>query len=513
MFYPCGMSQTLNGSGNGHNGHNLIHQLKKKVVQAQISASPNAAKENEVVFQTAEGITLRGALSRMTRHAAVFELYNPSITPRLSEALDEFKIVFQERTIYSGRAVVQSIVDAGTKVVCQATLNEAHWTDVDLNLVTQCDDRIVEEFSKFLGKWQNLYNVLPEYKDAVADIEIFLTNLRLWLEQIELGIRASPKHNQAQLERGLINKLSPRINPIINGLFERFEKIAAGLDEDMRPVHRNYIQRQLHPIVLCAPFADRAYQKPLGYPGDYEMVNMMARDPQEGASIFAKIFNVWLHQQGSALAHRNRLEDLAKRIEQETLRVSRTGGKTRIFNFACGPAIEVQHFLGNSLLSEKVEFTLADFNAETLEHTAKAIHIIKERLGRHTSVQFQKKTAHQLLKESQKSIVTGNGTKREYDFIYCAGLFDYLTDLACQQLIKIFYQWLAPGGLMYLTNVTPLTTNRGSLELILDWHLIYRNATEMGRLCSGIIPKEMVRVRSDETGINIFLEARKPTDD
>lgn len=34
--------------------------------------------------------------------------------------------------------------------------------------------------------------------------------------------------------------------------------------------------------MLCSPFAYRAYHKPLGYAGDYEMVNMIARDPYEG---------------------------------------------------------------------------------------------------------------------------------------------------------------------------------------------------------------------------------------
>jgi len=269
----------------------------------------------------------------------------------------------------------------------------------------------------------------------------------------------------------------------------------------------------LHPIVLCAPFARRAYEKPLGYPGDYEMVNMMARNPQEGASLFAKIFNVWLIEQGSATAHRNRLTYLTKCIETETLRVSRAGKSARIFNFACGPAIEVQQFLDESPLCDRVELTLADFDSETLAHTQKAITRIKDRLGWRTPVQFQKKNVHQLIKEAYKQAARRGDEKSEYDFIYCAGLFDYLTDSACKQIVQIFYEWLAPGGLLVVTNVTPLAPNRGSLELILDWHLIYRNVAQFEQLCSGIIPKEEVRIKSDKTGINLFLEARKPNDD
>jgi extracellular factor (EF) 3-hydroxypalmitic acid methyl ester biosynthesis protein len=299
---------------------------------------------------------------------------------------------------------------------------------------------------------------------------------------------------------------------VINTLFGKFERIAAGLNEESSPAHRSYIQRNLHEIVLCAPFANRTYHKPLGYPGDYEMVNMMDRDAQEGNSLFAKIFNVWLLQQGSALAHRNRLTELFKLIESEALRVTRKGSKAHIFNFACGPAIEVQRFIESSPLSEQVEFTLSDFNSETLEYAERTIEKIKGLHGRSTAIQFQKKAVNQVFKESLKPPMTGNSKMRSYDFIYCAGLFDYLTDQACRQLIKVFYQWLSPGGLLLVTNVTPLTPNRGSLELILDWHLIYRDAVQFQKLCLGLIPKEMVRVRSDDTGVNIFLEARKSDD-
>ena len=164
----------------------------------------------------------------------------------------------------------------------------------------------------------------------------------------------------------------------------------------------------------------------------------------------------------------------------ETLRVSRTGNQARIYNFACGPAVEVQRFLETSRLGEKAGFTLADFNGETIEHARKAINGIKKQWGCRTDIQFQKKTVHQLIKENLKMIVSGNEAGHKYDFIYCAGLFDYLTDNTCKQLMKLFHGWLAPGGLLLATNVTPLTPNRGSLDLILDWHLIYRGAEQIG---------------------------------
>jgi hypothetical protein len=46
------------------------------------------------------------------------------------------------------------------------------------------------------------------------------------------------------------------------------------------------------------------------------------------------------------------------------------------------------------------------------------------------------------------------------------------------------------------------------MELILDWHLIYRNARQMKALAPP--EAEAVSLRSDHTGLNLFLELRKP---
>src|ERR1035437_7119980 len=287
MSYPCGMSQTLNGNGNGHNRHNLIHQLKKKVVQAQVTASPITAQESEVVFQTAEGVKLRGALSRLTRHAAVFELHNPSITPRISEALDEFKIIFQERAIYCGRAVVHNIVDAGTKVICEAKLDESHWTGLDSDWLTNRHGQIAEQFKIFIRDWQKFSKISPEFKMVIADMQGLLHDLRLWLDRVELETRTLSEPLRTQREKEILDDLAAPIIEVIDSFINRFESIVTGLEKEAHPNHYTHLRRQLHPLVLVSPFAHRAFHKPLGYAGDYQMVDMMIRSPYDGDTLFA----------------------------------------------------------------------------------------------------------------------------------------------------------------------------------------------------------------------------------
>src|SRR3984885_4501310 len=124
FMLPCDMSQNGNGNGTRHGMAVLTSKLKKKkAASAPSSEATPTAGEDGVTFKLSEGTVLRGVLVRTHRQSVVFELYSPAETPRLSEVLTSFKIVLHRREIYSGRAVVANLVDAGTKLVCAATLD------------------------------------------------------------------------------------------------------------------------------------------------------------------------------------------------------------------------------------------------------------------------------------------------------------------------------------------------------------------------------------------------------
>jgi len=292
----------------------------------------------------------------------------------------------------------------------------------------------------------------------------------------------------------------------VNVLFENFEALVERISPDQIPAHSRYMRQHLHHLVLNAPFAQRTFEKPLGYAGDYESVNMIARNGFEGHTLFAKVLHGWFVQQPPAAAHRNRITYLTERLGLETQRVLRSGGIARVYNFACGPAVEVQNFL-RSPLSDHAELTLADFNKETLEYAGKTLEAIKELVGRRTRVRLQPNSVYQLLKESQRQLSAG---PVQFDFVYCAGLFDYLTDHTCRQLMNIFYDMVAPGGLLLATNVEPSNPLRHGMEQLLDWHLIYRNEPELRKLAPGRATGDQVLVRTDATGVNLFMEIRKP---
>lgn len=504
LFIVSEMNQVTNSNGNAKGGQQL--RVLKKIAESETASSPSGVKESLVTFQTAEGLELRGAPVRVTRHTAVFELYNPNVIPRHSEALSEFEIVVNDRMVYSGRAVVRGIVDAGSTATCEVKLDESCWRDIDLSLLTKRDGRLTQEFNSFINEWQKLYNILPEFKIVIADMQSFFMDLRLWLEQIELGVRSQPAGDRFEIEREAILAVQEPIVRTALQILEQFELAAQKVEPDLRAAHMYYMRRQIHPLVLCAPFIHRTFYKPLGYAGDYEMVNMMVRDPYEGGSVFAKIMNRIFLSTPPVEAHRDRLSYLTQLLKNESLRVLYDKRAARIFNMGCGPAKEIQNLLADCEIGQQTHFTLVDFNNETLAYTSKILNDVKQHNRCSAQFQMVKKSVNQLLKEAFKN----QSGKAKYDVVYCAGLLDYLTDPVSKRLLEVLYDLVAPNGLLAITQVDESNPSRNWMEYVLDWHLIYRDGQQLAALVPDSAQPDLVTVRSVGTGVNVFLEIRKP---
>ena len=70
----------------------------------------------------------------------------------VSEVLGDFKILLDSRAVYSGRAVVASLVQTGTTLVCEASLDE---NCLDARVLGGVSDpgRLRAGFEEFLHEW------------------------------------------------------------------------------------------------------------------------------------------------------------------------------------------------------------------------------------------------------------------------------------------------------------------------------------------------------------------------
>lgn len=466
-----------------------------------IQGAETGADESMVICHNGQGVELHGTLIKLSRFQVTFEIYSPPGVLRLSESLSQFKILIHGCIAYSGRAVITNLIHLGAVVVCEAGLGEE---GVNLAVEFSVQDRasLRSGFERFLKDCGQTNRVLPEFKVVMADMQSFFLDLRLWLEQVELMVRSEPNGDRLQLERGLLESLHQPILPAVAPVLEHFETLANKVEPAWQPAHRAYMRRQIHPMVMCSPFLYRTFQKPLGYAGDYEMVNMMLRDPYEGASMFAKLINRIFLNTPPVVAHRNRIDYLVRHLNNETGAAAAKGKTLRVFNVGCGPAKEIQRFLADNEFSNRVDFTLLDFNEETVAYTSKILGEISSRHHRQTRIQMIKRSVHQMLRDSSKPV-----TAQKYEFVYCAGLFDYLSDPVCKRLVNLMYDMLVPGGLLIVTNVSTSNPSRNWMEYVLDWHLLYRGTRDLEVLVPESAP---LSVQAIGDAVNMSLEIRKP---
>jgi extracellular factor (EF) 3-hydroxypalmitic acid methyl ester biosynthesis protein len=417
--------------------------------------------------------------------------------------MEDFKIRLYGSEAYSGQVLVHNLIDAGCKIICEARLIETDWVDLQVEPLLWEEELLKSRFDFFLGAWQPNYKISKEFKAAVADMHSFLHELRLWTQQLEVAFHGRPKSKREDSERQILQQLQPLVFPQMGSLFEKFEKVIKSGEKDLAIKDGQYARRLLHPLVLASPFMRRTFEKPLGYAGDYQMVAMMLRDPFEGDSLFAKLLNAFFINTPPVVAHRNRIDTLVQKLRLETTRVGHRR-RTKVFNLGCGPAVEIQRLLASPGPGVKADFTLLDFNTETVDYTLRVFDQLQQKHDGQSTFKIIKKSVAQLLKGSSQF------GQAEYDFVYCAGLFDYLSDTVCARLMELFYELVAPGGLVLVTNVHVNNPSRGWMEYMVDWNLIYRDARQMSELIPSAAPKDNVHISIESTGVNIFAEIRKP---
>jgi extracellular factor (EF) 3-hydroxypalmitic acid methyl ester biosynthesis protein len=172
--------------------------------------------------------------------------------------------------------------------------------------------------------------------------------------------------------------------------------------------------------------------------------------------------------------------------------------------------MEVQRFLASDV-PVGAEFVLLDFDDETIAYARKQLDRIQRSAALHSQVRVIKKSVNQVFKDSARSREAPTGGR--FDFVYCAGLFDYMTDSFCQHLMSIFYEWVAPGGLLLATNVESRNPQRFTMSYLLDWHLFNRDANDCRKIAPPMVAGDTMRIYSDLTGVNLFIEVRKDRHD
>ena len=457
-----------------------------------------------VTFRNSQGEPARGTLTSLQRRSLVMEVYNPYSIVQVSEVLSELSIRSGERSIYKGKAVVVSLLNTGLMAVVSLTLID-EWND--LGVIDHSSRSVSEAVGRFVEEWESRPRIREAYQVVVNDLRAYFAEVTRWLDQADITA-GLPRDVHGRVRDDVFYEIAGPLMATVREYLVRFEAEAARVPPELEAAHRAFAQAAIHPLVLRAPFVYRTFAKPLGYAGDYQMVNQILGDPREGPSTYFELVNFVFLQSCVAQAHRNRVDILLERLQTLAAQARAQGRPLRVLNVGCGPAGELQRLLRTDATLDHVEVTLMDFSDETLLYTSQRLLEVAGQAGRPPlAVALRHESVHQLLKRSSREQEVP--AEQQYDYIYCAGLFDYLADKASARLIAYFDRHLRPGGTVLVTNVHVNNPERFWMEHFMEWYLIYRDEPGMVGLFPPTLPD--VKTYTDATGVNLFAEAVKPS--
>ncbi len=178
-------------------------------------------------------------------------------------------------------------------------------------------------------------------------------------------------------------------------------------------------------------------------------------------------------------------------------------GHARVACVGSGPAVELRE-VAQSLQCSPVslQITLIDMDQQALDHAVAGLSAWLERCD----LQPVRANLARLERAGPLQQLTGC-----VDYLYCPGFFDYLDDLAAQQMLCLLADWLAPGGEMTVYNFAPTNTSRGYMEWIGNWYLIYRDTLSMRQLAASLPPQFAVQIESIADAALVELTVRCAT--
>jgi 2-polyprenyl-3-methyl-5-hydroxy-6-metoxy-1,4-benzoquinol methylase len=273
-------------------------------------------------------------------------------------------------------------------------------------------------------------------------------------------------------------------------------------DREIREAVKEFTELVLTPELRGGAIWDRSYDKPLGYPGDFEIMNQVYDWQRVGANAYQML----LHRLGLEVAQciKTRMEvvrgDIAGMISRQD--ADRT---TRILSLGCGSAREVETYLARHRGSlPRAEFTLIDQESRALDYAYRAALPSLVHNESHCRVNCLHMSFTDILRGT-----SGLSALPQQDLIYSVGLLDYLTDRRAASLVRRLFDLIVPGGLLIIGNMNETAlSNLWPMEFLTDWSLYYRTDAQMLAWAEGL-DVEQAWTQTEPTGRVRLLYMRK----
>jgi len=418
----------------------------------------------------------------------------------------EVTLLLHDDEVFSGAArVARTEVGARGTLVGLALIGGF----LDLPEIQRRDDEKKLEEQLADGARRERDMVPENYRHRVAEIVHFFQYYRHNLDYHEQRYRREGASDAdiMQLARRAADALrEPYVQLQLDASAAARECLA---DRDVLVASKEHTEHVLVPLQLDIPLNNRAYTKPLGYPGDYQVMLYYYDNKFEGDSVFTKIMHKFSVEHPLSNGVRTRKDWMVGVMQAEHRRLIADGGGHPVFrvaNLGCGPAREVSDYIARAQSwPGEVVWTLIDQEEQALSVAFRAGQTEIARTGASGQLHLLNLSFMQLLTEGLPM-----QWAEPQHMIVSAGLFDYLREGRAQPLIRGLYDLLAPGGLLAVGNAIAPQPMFWTPEFLGDWTLLYRTREEMSKLARLIPDEAEIDVIVEPGNAYYFLLVRRP---
>ena len=263
--------------------------------------------------------------------------------------------------------------------------------------------------------------------------------------------------------------------PIVRGLARDLHALSVKYGHQVWHELVPFIQgHQICDYLLHDPFTRWSFEKPRGYSGDAHLLDFIYLHPsveEEIASASAlgrRLYDCTKVSQSSD-AVRERRDVLARMVDDIS---ERTGGKTEILTIAAGHLREA--LSSDALQSGRVKRWVA---------------LDQDPLSVGSMIRDFRGTRVEPLDGSVKGILKGIYKLGSFDFVYAAGLYDYLPDGVAIRLTRKCLDMLKPGGTFLFANFSDELVDDAYMEAFMKWSLLLRSRGDVRRIVDASVTK------------------------
>ncbi|MCX5696392.1 MAG: response regulator [Candidatus Omnitrophica bacterium] len=310
------------------------------------------------------------------------------------------------------------------------------------------------------------------------------TNLQKFVKSIKLKFDEFDKTHLDEQSR--IEFLKEHRKNVFDKFTEYFNKIwdiVKDFDRVRYIIHKDYYQRALG-FLLIDPVEinRRIYQKPLGYPGDYVIMEYIydysADKAYLGSSTYEKLINNYTC--GIPVSRSNVVrKDFLKNIIGELICNNKT---PKIISLGCGSARELIEVLREGKMTKPTLFKCLDLEIEALKYIENSLEKISLDGEKLLTVKYLHRDITGIIRDKKL-----RDEVKDNNLIYLSGVYDYLSDKMGERIISELYTLLEKDGTLIVCNISlEHNTHRAYYELLGEWCMIHRTEEQMSAWLKGL---------------------------